>query len=120
MMEGVDQDFFFLEWQTVFKGNIILCSLSNVVTHFFSHLCPDLCMPLYMYGEEELKEGGNNDCLLSETAAKFIVGYLRMSSALWLDFVTQNQVGGKSEDQEENPQHHEVHVELGIFHVQQQ
>lgn len=39
-------------------------------------------MPLYMYGEEELKEGGNNGCLLSETAAKFIVGYLRMPSAL--------------------------------------
>lgn len=107
---------FFLEWQTVFKGNIILWSLSNIVTH----LCPDFCMPLYMYGEEERKGGGNNDCLLSETAAKFIVGYLRMSSALWLDFVTQNQVGGKSEDQEENPQHHEVYIELGIFHVQQQ
>lgn len=120
MMEGVDQDFFFLS-DRLFSKVTSYCVVWAMLWHiFFSHLWPDFCMPLYMYGEEELKEGGNNDYLLSETAAKFIVGYLRMSSALWLDFVTQNQVGGKSEDQEENPQHHEVHVELGIFHVQQQ
>lgn len=38
---------------------------------------------------------------------------------LWLDFVAQNQVSGESEDQEENPQHHEVYVKLCVLHVQQ-
>lgn len=38
---------------------------------------------------------------------------------LWLDFVAQNQVSGESEDQEENPQHHEVHVKLCVLHIQQ-
>ncbi len=38
---------------------------------------------------------------------------------LWLDFVAQNQISSQSEDQEEDPQHHEVHVELRILHIQQ-
>lgn len=42
-----------------------------------------------------------------------------MPSALWLNFVTKDQVSGQSEDQEENTQHHEVYIELGIFHIQQ-
>lgn len=42
-----------------------------------------------------------------------------MPSALWLNFVTKDQIGGQSEDQEENTQHHEVYIELGIFHIQQ-
>lgn len=31
----------------------------------------------------------------------------------------QYQVGGKSEDHEEDPQNDEVHVELGVLHIQQ-
>lgn len=42
-----------------------------------------------------------------------------MPSALWLNFVTKDQIGGQSEDQEENTQHHEVYIELSIFHIQQ-
>ena len=38
---------------------------------------------------------------------------------LKLDFAAQDQVSSQSEDQEENPQHYEVHVELCILHIQQ-
>lgn len=38
---------------------------------------------------------------------------------LWLNFVAQDQVRCQSEDQEENSQHHEVHIELCILHIQQ-
>lgn len=58
-------------------------------------------------------------CLISESATINSGGYHRMPSALWLHFVTKDQVGGQSEDQEENTQHHEVYIELGIFHIQQ-
>ncbi len=37
--------------------------------------------------------------------------------SLWLYFVSKNQVGGESQNEEENPQYNEVHVKLGIFYI---
>lgn len=37
--------------------------------------------------------------------------------SFWLYFVPKNQVGGESQDEEENPQYDEVHVKLGIFYI---
>lgn len=36
-----------------------------------------------------------------------------------LDLVAEDEVGSQSEDNEEDAQDDEVHVELGVFHVQQ-
>ena len=48
--------------------------------------------------------------------------FLSVSSrnlSLRLDLVAEDEVGGQSQDEEENPQGNEVHVEFGILHVQQ-
>ena len=44
---------------------------------------------------------------------------MRPALALGLDLVAQNQVGGQSEDHKEHTQDYEVHVELGVLHVEE-
>lgn len=58
-------------------------------------------------------------CFLTLLSIQIHLWFLLDILTLRLDFVTQNQVGGQSEDKKKDAQHHEVNIKLCILHIQQ-